>query len=244
MKNLIMTVNVLGACWAMAQPPGLAARRVAEMVTREKPGKIISVLDVRKEATDAFAQSALKVQQMTTVKTVYSHQPKMAKDCGLAVAQKALKENAQAGAVVLIIDAGEAPSLAVFPEDRMAVINAQRVQQGAADGKVAAARMEKEIFRAVAHIAGGTDEQANSAMKTVLAAQDLDALVATTFSPSIAMTIAQNVGKFNFSTVETVPYRVAVVRGWAPAPTNDAQRAIWEQVSKSKAKATVTGGGK
>jgi hypothetical protein len=231
MKSLIVAVSVMAAGWALAQPPGVKAPRAGELATRETPGSNMTILDIRKEATDALAQIALKVQRMTTVKTVYSHQAETAKGCGLTVAQEALKSDAGIGVVVVICDAGEAPALAVYPEDRMAVINAQRVLRGA-ESQVALVRLEKEIFRAVAYIAGGIDESTPSALKPVLTAQELDALKASTFSPAIAMTIADNAGKFKFSRVETVPYRVAVMKGWAAAPTNDAQKEIWAKFKK------------
>jgi hypothetical protein len=231
MRAFIGAVNVMAACWAMAQPLEVKTPRVGEMATRETPGGNISILDIRKEPTDALAQIAWKVQRMTTVKTVYAHRPETAKGCGLTVAQEALKAGAGIGVVVVICDAGEAPALAVFPEDRMAVINAQRVLQGA-ESKVAVVRLEKEIFRAVAFIAGGIDETTPSALKPILSSQELDSLKATTFSPAIAMAIAENAKRFNFSRVETVPYRVAVMNGWAANPTNDAQKEIWAKFRK------------
>ena len=36
--------------------------------------------------------------------------------------------------------------------------------------------------------------------------------------------------RFGVSKERRVPYRVACQQGWAPAPTNDYQKAVWEEV--------------
>lgn len=161
---------------------------------------------------------------------------------GHALARACLGRQQGAGAVAVIVDGpADGPALTVYPEDRAGVINAARYAAGA-DAAAADKRVEKELWRVLAFVGGGVETEEHCVLKPVLKAEDLDGLAASTLSPNVAMRVTANAQRFGFSRVERVPYRMAVVQGWAASPTNDAQRAIWDQVRKSKVKAT--GGGK
>jgi len=124
----------------------------------------------------------------------------------------------------------EAPRLALYPEDRCGVINASRLADGA-DAKTADARLAKELWRTVAFIAGGVNSDEPCVVKTVLSSADLDTLPASTFSPNVAGKISQAAKRLGLARIERTSYRAACLQGWAPPPTNAAQKAIWESVN-------------
>ncbi len=53
-------------------------------------------------------------------------------------------------------------------------------------------------------------------------------------SPDPVMRMVNGAMARGIDTVRTDTYRRACQEGWAPAPTNDVQRAIWEQVRADK----------
>ncbi|MCL2104224.1 MAG: hypothetical protein FWH21_04115, partial [Kiritimatiellaeota bacterium] len=60
--------------------------------------------------------------------------------------------------------------------------------------------------------------------------EDLDALKPQTISPEPMNKIMAQAAKLGISPGRMTSYRRAVEEGWAPAPTNDFQKAIWEEV--------------
>lgn len=204
-----------------------------EMVTRVTPGTAIIILDARVSDAIAIKRSVEQIQDMSQVITKIQRQTELKGKNGIELAGELLK-NKETGAVVVIIDdVVGSPRLTVCPEDKMAVINATRVCADTTPEK-ASERLGKELFRTVAMISGGVDTGNYCVLKPVLGNEDLDKIVSKTFSPPVAMNIAQNALKFGFSKIECAPYRVALLQGWAPLPTNELQRAIQEQVLKSR----------
>lgn len=236
-KLMTSTALVLFAGTLLAQSaagPRVRPAGKMEMATRTTPGTAILLLDARVSDSIAIAHLAAQIQGMSQVMTLTQRRTPVKGQTGLQLAEEALKDKAIGAVVVVMDEALTSPRLTVYPEDRMAVINARRVCAGASPEK-ASERLGKELFRAVALIAGGVDTGIHCVIKPVLGNEDLDALLTKTFSPPVAMNLAQNASKFGFGKVECVPYRIAVLQGWAPAPTNDLQRAVYEQVMKARA---------
>ena len=62
-------------------------------------------------------------------------------------------------------------------------------------------------------------------------------LTATTSKPTAqsVMAVAAGARANGVPMVHRVPYMLAVKQGWAPAPTNDVQKAVWDRVMAEKA---------
>ena len=63
------------------------------------------------------------------------------------------------------------------------------------------------------------------------------AYLTTSFEKPIAqsvISVASGAKAYGIPFVRRVPYLMAVRQGWAPAPTNDIQKAIWEKVKAEK----------
>jgi hypothetical protein len=242
MSRLLITALTLTLCvTAHGVPAKKAAPRAAgrpEFVNRRTPGAAFVIIDARTSATQDLAPLVANLERFCRITCTVERKPDAKAADGYALARACLDKQQGNGAVAVIVDGpADGPALTVFPENRAGVINATRYAAGT-DASTAAKRIEKELWRVLAFVAGGVETEEHCVLKPVLKPEDLDGLVASTLSPNVAMRVAANATRFGFSQVEHVPYRMAVMRGWAPAPTNAAQKAIWDQVHKSKAKAT------
>lgn len=146
-----------------------------------------------------------------------------------------LAADARVLAVVRIEDgAADAPALAIYPEERIAVVNCARL--GDAGGAPFARRLEREIWRAICFVGGtGYSASRNSLVQPVFSLEELDAIE----SKGVNMTTIQQFGpmfeRHGVRKGSKVTYRNAVRQGWAPPPTNDLQRAVWDDERKRMA---------
>ena len=92
-------------------------------------------------------------------------------------------------------------------------------------------RLRKEINRAFAQGAGaGLSLNKPCVMEPAFSLRELDAIQFPVISPE-AMSKIQEVGnKKKIGRIVTKTYKTACEEGWAPAPTNDIQKAIWDNV--------------
>lgn len=221
-------------------PAGKALYRSsrAGIVMCKGDGGAIAVADMRAEPTE-IADVTEKISRFLS-SYVEARRAELAPGgaAGLqgAVAA-AFAERAKEGtcAVIAIADCGaEAPGLAVFPEDRVAVVNASRLAAGA-DAGLYEKRLGKEIWRGVAFALGGYASEHPCALKAVDSLADLDNECLHMTCPPVnfkAMDFARKAGVAPYG---PVPYGMAVRRGVAPAPTNELQRAVWEAVKADMA---------
>ena len=137
-----------------------------------------------------------------------------------------------AAAVAVIADPAQ-PGLLIAPEDRWAVVNAARVL--AAGGEQRDVRLRKEIWRAVGLLMGaGSTGAAQCPFRPVFSAEDLDAFTGFQLAPATLSAVSAYAKAAGIAQVRQTTYRKACEEGWAPAPTNDFQRAIWEEVKGKK----------
>ena len=149
----------------------------------------------------------------------------------MAAVQKRLEGKNAAAAVVGVCDAPNLPPLLVAPESRWALVNVAALAADKPSAEVLAARVRKEQWRAFAHLMGAAESTfEHCLMKPVHSLADLDALTAPSVCPEPFGKILANAGRLGIRPVRTVPYRRACEEGWAPAPTNDIQRAVWDEV--------------
>ena len=92
-------------------------------------------------------------------------------------------------------------------------------------------RFSKQLTRVFCLTAGGADSPVKtSPMQTVMKSEDLDKLLTDGFTFDMASSINENLQALGMHPERKVPYIKAVKEGWAPAPTNDIQKAIWDKV--------------
>ena len=152
---------------------------------------------------------------------------------------KATLTNEKALMVIVISEDGiEKPTLSVFPEDRIAVVNWTRLTVAATE-KDAEDRTIKELWRAIGFLHGaGYSMGSKSVMQPITSLIELDANEWKIINPSDFPQMNKMATKFGVKRGYRIVYEKAVRTGVAPAPTNDYQKAVWDRVMAEKAAAT------
>lgn len=149
----------------------------------------------------------------------------------LAYARGVMKSRGALMVVVLAAE-GDRPALSVYPEERIAVVNMDRLAGGGDERKLED-RTIKEIWRAMGFLFGvGYAPDDFSAMQPVGTLAELDAVRAQLVNPRDMRICTRLCDKHGAVRGVRTTYRQAVVDGWAAEPTNDVQRAIWEKYHK------------
>ena len=202
-----------------------------------KDGKCIQFIDLRKDGV-GISNLVENMPQFFETKVEVVRSQAVDGECAMKAAKKALADD-KVGAVIVIANEGpDMPTLTMCPEDRMGVINADRLSQDLPDEgreEVLAKRFTKEMWRAVAFVLGGYESQYPCVMKSAFSPLDLDANPFLMTCPPVSGAISKNAQRFGFAKVQCVPYFIALRQGWAPPPENDAQKEEVERYEKMKA---------
>ena len=123
-------------------------------------------------------------------------------------------------AVVVIAD-DTTPAMLVAPEERWAVVNARKTKSDEIT--------RKEIMRAFSLLCGGGSSQFPGGLFNKAKLEDVEEC------DEAIPTDLLNAHKDYLKQLGVTPkmrssYKVAVREGWAPEPTNDIQKAIWDQL--------------
>ena len=138
-----------------------------------------------------------------------------------------------AGLVVRVIDETGKPPLLVAPEEWWAEVNVAALGSDlkgeTALAKFVPSRLRKEVMRAFAYAAGAGGSGFGGNILDTTCVRDLD--YREEFIPADALDLSlTHLESRGVTRAETVTYRNACSEGWAPAPTNDIQKAIWDKV--------------
>lgn len=143
--------------------------------------------------------------------------------------------------VSVVCDKDE-PTLIVAPEEGWAVVNVAKLGEGA-DGKMMySKRVRKELYRAFGMVTGacGSSYDGNL-LDPIREPSDLDMYPESDLA--LPYDMLQKIPKFckpyGLRPWVMTTYRHACIDGWAPAPTNDYQRAVWDQVHEAPTKPLV-----
>lgn len=135
-------------------------------------------------------------------------------------------------ALVVVSDA-TTPAMLVAPEDRWALVNVKKLSDGIPSGalfnRMLAARCRKEIVRAFSLLCGGGASQFPENMMATSSIADLDTV--QEFIPiDMEKRWTDYLANLGVRPAYQRTYKQACQEGWAPPPTNDIQRAIWNRV--------------
>ena len=127
---------------------------------------------------------------------------------------------------VYIIDDPSRPGLVVVPEEGWATVNVAKYGD-----KNLAERVNKELWRAFSFVCGAADTgTAHCLLRPIFKPEDLDSDDAKTISPVPLMNMDAHIKAMGIKKFLRTTYKQACISGWAPAPTNDIQKAIWDKV--------------
>lgn len=135
---------------------------------------------------------------------------------------------------VFVVEDPALPILLAAPDDRWALVNVTKVKAGTKDDilgrRLFALRSRGEVKRAFALACGMGSSSYPGNVYGVTCAEELD----TTDVDATIMDMVQRCGswlaKIGVTPERRVMYLRACHEGWAPAPTNEFQKAIWDKV--------------
>ena len=139
------------------------------------------------------------------------------------------------GAAILLVENDALPSLLVAPEAAWSIVNMRALKADTPPDIRFRNRATKEIWRAAALALGAsTSAYKPCVLEPVTSLGDLDANLAMRPCPEPCNKIVDVSRKLGIAQLRFASYRQACREGWAPAPTNDVQRAIWTQINSDK----------
>ena len=241
--NMNRTALVLAAA-ALAVSATLAARRplnpeyVANrakrlaaqggMVTKVTAGKAIRIANAQRTVKEASLDEVAR--QMTGALSLPVELTETAEKDPIRL----LDGNT---AAVVLVEEGDvkSPRLLVAPEDCWAVVNVKALAADGPDAGRLQIRTAKEVWRALALVLGASDSMMQpSLMASIRSLSDLDGNPCIGLSPDTYNKMIENAGHLGVEMRRRTTYQRACEEGWAPAPTNDIQKAIWEKVQADK----------
>lgn len=210
----------------------LMDRRSGGLVAPKTNGKTFLLIDAR-EAKDGFLESfteKMKKQFHLGVTAVTRESPKNADLFEVANACKTM----MSPAVIMIVDIDKKPVLSVYPENAVGIVNVAPFK--VPDSTRYMERLTKEVWRCIALSLGGFSMTApngkvvNSILSPVYSTKNLDELKISFLTPHQTAAIYEAMSQIGIQASRPVVYSLACRQGWAPAPTNAIQKAIWDKV--------------
>lgn len=201
-------------------------------VPNSQKGKIVVVNAQKKLPLDKLRTGMDEFAQMQQFKVEFV-------EGAATTIDKAMADMVMLGADVAVF-IQENPELKLTlinaPEQRWTIINASAINADARNDEFAAARIRKELMRGFLCAAGTMNSQyQGSIMAAIREPKDLDKMLEDAPIDAIQRAI-ESLKVYGVTPQEVSTYKKACQEGWAPAPTNEYQKAIWDEVRKLPAK--------
>jgi len=119
------------------------------------------------------------------------------------------------------------PALLAAPDERWAFVNVDALKGGDVAG-----RTQKEVVRGFAFVCGAASSQRpNSLLDAQMADLDrLDLVSMVEIPGDVNLRIGAYLKTIGVTPWRNFTYKRACIEGWAPAPTNEYQKAIWDKI--------------
>jgi len=151
-------------------------------------------------------------------------------------AARELMRKADAQAAVFLVDDPVLPALLAAPEENWTLINVRKLAVDNPAADLLGQRTRREMWRALAYTLGCKSPAQICVLRPVNSLKDLDKLSANALSQYPLSDIKERLPEIGIGSKVTVSYRRACQEGWAPAPTNELQKAVWDKVHEVPAK--------
>ena len=130
-----------------------------------------------------------------------------------------------ADVALFVVEDASLPMSLVAMEGRWGVVNVAALGGGK--------QFDSEFARVgIATFGAGVSQYKVSPMQPVFRPSDLDGIVKPAITMDAGMAMNRNLEKAGVTKSKMTTYLKACQEGWAPAPTNDYQKAIWEETRK------------
>lgn len=191
-------------------------------------GVAIVIIDARAKAGAAADQFAQVFGNLSKMNVVVEKTP--INDSNFLAKAITRREALKVTFALMIVEDPLLPGLSTYPEERIAVINFSKYQSGN-DPVRREERVVKELWRSLGFVSGiGYAPFKNDVFQPIYSVDELDAEIYQVMQPMNFQKMYSTMSKFGAKRARHIPYRLAVVEGWAPAPTNQYQQAIWDKI--------------
>lgn len=239
MKTLVLSLAVVAATvlGAAEQQAKDAPKKISKKVL--VTGGFMKVPGTQKGNITFVNSSATVKDEWLTEHTKYL---RMFLDCDYRIRKSDLKGSDLASlikfkesekinlALFLIDDPANPAGLSAYPEQGIVVVNLLAITKGA-DGKFVEMRCKKEISRGVAYLCGGGSSQyPETVLGPVTKPEDIDLAFNNEIPFDAIQKFPKYLAAFGITPAQKTTYKKACQEGWAPAPTNDIQKAVWDKV--------------
>ena len=135
---------------------------------------------------------------------------------------------------IFVVDDPTLPMSLCATEARWGVLNLAPLKVDNPKSYQLAGRADRMFTRVCMQVMGGGSHEDNrsSAMKPATSLADIDGLKSFSVPPMAMMYMGSYARKVGIRPAQKVTYEAACVAGWAPAPTNKYQQAIWDEIHK------------
>ena len=143
---------------------------------------------------------------------------------------KAVKDS-KGNVAIVLIDNKEWPALINIPESKCAVVNVAALSKDCKDNVMLESRLSKEIARAFCFaLVVPYSTRPGGTMDIITSMSDLDKVLVDGIGLDLMPFIERSAERFGIKRFKRTTYRKACEEGWAPAPANEYQKAIWDKV--------------
>ncbi len=133
------------------------------------------------------------------------------------------KNTPACNAIIYVVDDSSLPMSLIAPESQWGLLNVSEIDAGP--------RFNKALVRVmIGTLGAGVSQFKGSPMQTVQGPQDLDKLHSDGIPFDAMQAIMRNLQNIGVTQSRKTTYRKACEEGWAAAPTNKYQKAIWDEV--------------
>ena len=138
----------------------------------------------------------------------------------------------QGEASLFVVDDPALPPILSAPESRWAMVNVAPLARGEGEKpQFFAARVQKELTRGFCLLAGAQNSGYPDALVgCITKPEDLDHFADCRLPIDVMNRFAPYLKGYGITPKVYSTYKNACEQGWAPAPTNDVQKAIWDKV--------------
>jgi len=238
MKNLlifsIVAVAVIASSDAkeVVSPEELAARKAERQAEFDKRtgGRIVKPGTQQGEVVYANCQSRIPVDWIEESVAYFTKETRFKISIKNNSSFDLKSPKIEGNATLFIIDDDALPTILVAPENRWAFVN---IAPMAKEQRPAffEARVKKELSRGFAYLCGAANSQYPQALtRGIVNHRDLDKNVDLGLPVDVLQRFRTYMEPLGVRPAIMSTYLKACREGWAPQPTNDTQRVIWNQV--------------
>ena len=148
----------------------------------------------------------------------------------------AVRKDAKADVAIFLVELQTLPDMMlVSPEGKWAMVNVTALTADNSAQPFVVARLNKEMVRAFVYLAGGCGSDfAGNLMDNIVRPDQLDSYGEARPPMDLLARISRRLPQLGVTPYRLATYQQACKEGWAPQPTNDVQKAIWERVKADK----------